>query len=139
MPSYPAVEAAVRALARVVEYAAWRAKPLGELVAAGERRRDGGRAALVSRILATDEAGRDLTFDELHALLAAYGIDLWERIRGGHRADEAVAAAERLGLATVVLKATAEHLRQRPDLAHVWRNIDTEAEMRDAWDDHAGR
>ena len=33
VPSYPAVEAAVRALARVVEYAAWRAKPLGELVA----------------------------------------------------------------------------------------------------------
>ena len=25
----------------------------------------------------------------------------------------------------VVLKATAEHLRERPDLAHVWRNIDT--------------
>ena len=35
VPSYPAVEAAVRALARVVEYAAWRAKPQGELVAAG--------------------------------------------------------------------------------------------------------
>ena len=32
-----------------------------------------------------------------------------------------------------MLKATADHLRQRPDLAHVWRNIDTEAEMRDAW------
>ena len=37
VPSYPAVEAAVRALARVVEYAAWRAKPQGELVAAGQR------------------------------------------------------------------------------------------------------
>jgi acyl-CoA synthetase (NDP forming) len=33
----------------------------------------------------------------------------------------------------VVLKATAEHLRHRPDLGHVWRNIDTEAEMRHAW------
>ena len=43
-----------------------------------------------------------------------------------------VAAAEKLGY-NVVLKATAEHLRQRPDLAHVWRNIDTESEMRDAW------
>ena len=50
--------------------------------------------------------------------------------------EEAVAAAERLGY-DVVLKATAEHLRQRPDLAHVWRNIDTEAEMRDAWHDDA--
>ena len=34
----------------------------------------------------------------------------------------------------VVLKATADHLRERPDLAHVWRNIDTPAEMRDAWE-----
>ena len=34
----------------------------------------------------------------------------------------------------VVLKATAEQLRERPDLAHVWRNIDTPAEMRDAWE-----
>ena len=32
-----------------------------------------------------------------------------------------------------MLKATAEHLRQRPDLAHVWRNIDNAAEMRHAW------
>jgi acyl-CoA synthetase (NDP forming) len=46
--------------------------------------------------------------------------------------DAAVAAAEKFGY-DVVLKATAEHLRQRPDLAHVWRNIDNEAEMRDAW------
>lgn len=48
-------------------------------------------------------------------------------------ADEAVAAGEELGW-DVVLKATADHLRQRPDLAHVWRNIDNEAEMRDAWE-----
>jgi acyl-CoA synthetase (NDP forming) len=33
----------------------------------------------------------------------------------------------------VVLKATHERLRNRPDLAHVWRNIDTAAEMKDAW------
>ena len=47
--------------------------------------------------------------------------------------DEAIAAGEALGW-DVVLKATAEHLRERPDLAHVWRNIDTPEEMRDAWD-----
>ena len=48
-----------------------------------------------------------------------------------------MAAGERLGW-DVVLKATAERLRQRPDQAHVWRNIDTEEEMRDAWDSLAG-
>ena len=47
--------------------------------------------------------------------------------------DEAVAAGEALGW-DVVLKATAEHLRERPDQAHVWRNIDDAAEMADAWD-----
>ena len=44
-----------------------------------------------------------------------------------------MAAGEELGW-DVVLKATAERLRQRPDLAHVWRNIDDADEMRDAWD-----
>jgi acyl-CoA synthetase (NDP forming)/RimJ/RimL family protein N-acetyltransferase len=134
VPSYSAVEAAVRALARVVEYAAWRAKPLGELVPPESVDTMAARR-LVSAILTTDEAGRDLEFEELHTLLAAYGIDLWERYPV-RTADEAVAAAERLGWGRpdgVVLKATAEHLRHRPDLAHVWRNIDNEAEMRDAW------
>ena len=130
VPSYPAVEAAVRALARVVEYAAWRAKPVGELVPPDSVDAATARQ-LVSRILTADEAGRDLTFDELHLLLGAYGIDLWQRYPAT-TAQEAVDAGERLGW-DVVLKATAEHLRQRPDLAHVWRNIDNEAEMRDAW------
>jgi acyl-CoA synthetase (NDP forming) len=130
VPSYPAVEAAVRALARVVEYAAWRAKPLGEPVPPDAVDAQGARA-MVTRILAGDEAGRDLTFDELHLLLGFYGIDLWER-QSVATEEEAIEAAERFGY-DVVLKATAEHLRQRPDLAHVWRNIDTEEEMRDAW------
>jgi len=76
--------------------------------------------------------GRDLTFDELRDILDAYGIDMWERM-SVDSSDAAVAAGEKLGW-DVVLKATAEHLRQRPDLAHVWRNIDNEAEMRDAWE-----
>jgi acyl-CoA synthetase (NDP forming) len=75
--------------------------------------------------------GRDLGFDELRALLAAYGIELWDRVPVADE-DEAVGAAEALGF-EVVLKATAERLRNRPDLAHVWRNIDTAEEMRDAW------
>ena len=38
-----------------------------------------------------------------------------------------------------MLKATADHLRQRPDLAHVWRNIDDEIDMDTAWDEPDGR
>ena len=130
VPSYPAVEAAVRALARVVEYARWLAKPEGELVAPEDVDVSGARR-LLNQILMDCPDGRDLTFDELGELLEAYGIDLWRRIEVSTE-EEAVSAGESLGW-DVVLKATADHLRQRPDLAHVWRNIDTEAEMRDAW------
>ena len=130
VPSYPAVEAAVRALARVVHYAEWKRKPEGDLVQPEEV--DLGRArSLVNRVLVREPDGRDLTFTELRDLLDAYGISMWERHEVATE-QEAVDAAEKLGW-DVVLKATAEHLRQRPDLAHVWRNIDTEAEMRDAW------
>ena len=130
VPSYSAVEAAVRALARVVEYATWLAKPEGELVAPEEV--DVSRARrMLNQILIDSPEGRDLTFEEVRELLDAYGVDLWRRIEVSTE-DEAVAAGERLGW-DVVLKATAEHLRQRPDLAHVWRNIDTAAEMQDAW------
>ena len=130
VPSYSSVEAAVRALARVVEYATWLAKPEGELVAPEEV--DVSRARqLLGQILIDCPDGRDLTFEELREVLDAYGISLWDRVQASTE-DEAVAAGERLGW-DVVLKATAEHLRQRPDLAHVWRNIDNEAEMRDAW------
>ncbi|MEP7088714.1 MAG: GNAT family N-acetyltransferase [Nocardioidaceae bacterium] len=130
VPSYPAVEAAVRALARVVEYAAWRAKPQGELVAPESVDIVAGRHQ-VATILHEHPGGRDLDFDEMHSLLAAYGIDLWQRYDATTE-DQAVSAAERLGY-DVVLKATADHLRQRPDLAHVWRNIESEVEMRNAF------
>ena len=118
VPSYPAVEAAVRALARVVEYAAWRAKPRGEPVPPDSVDTAAARR-LVSRILTTDEAGRDLTFDELHALLGAYGIDLWQRYaattaRGGGRRG----GAARLGRgAQGHRRAPAAAARPRPRVA----------------------
>ena len=130
VPSYPAPEAAVRALARVVEYAAWLAKPDGDLVL-DEEVEEGRAKRRVNEILMESPQGRELSFEELRDVLGAYGIDLWDRITVDS-AESAVVAGEKLGW-DVVLKATAEHLRQRPDLAHVWRNIDNEAEMLDAW------
>src|SRR5680860_1270470 len=131
VPSYPAPEAAVRALARVVEYAAWLAKPDSDVVLSEEV--DAIRARrLVNEILMTSREGRALTFEELRDLLGAYGIELWDRVTVDSP-EAAVAAGEKLGW-DVVLKATAEHLRQRPDLAHVWRNIDNADEMLDAWE-----
>ena len=71
--------------------------------------------------------GHDLSLPEQRDLLAAYGIELWETIPVA-TLKEARAAGKKLGW-DVVLKATAHHLRHRPDLAHVRRNIDGPAEM----------
>ena len=130
VPSYPAVEAAVRALACVVEYAVWLRVPQST-VADVAADRDAARH-LVNELLMNHPEGRDLDSGEQHRLLQAYGIDLWDTY-AVETLDEATAAGEALGW-DVVLKATADHLRDRPDLAHVWRNIDTPAEMADAWE-----
>ncbi len=77
VPSYPAVEAAVRALARVVEYAVWLRTPDGrgpdpavDLAAA---------QTIIGRTLSATPDGADLGPEDLTALLAAYGIELWPR------------------------------------------------------------
>ncbi len=135
VPSYPAVEAAVRALGRVVEYAAWRQR-YDESVVVLDKIDMEPAERLVKRLLIDNQEGRDLSDAELRTLLACYGIDLWEREHVS-TVEEALEAGEKLGW-NVVLKATAERLRDRPDQAHVWRNIDDESEMREAWDSLMG-
>jgi ATP-grasp domain len=131
VPSYPAVEAAVRALARVVEYAVWLRTPDGKAPDPGMV--DLARAQrVIGRALMANPDGADLDDDALTELLAAYDIRLWEA-----RPVTTLRAAQKAGRELgwdVVLKATAERVRERPDLAHVWRNIDSPGEMRDAWD-----
>jgi acyl-CoA synthetase (NDP forming)/ribosomal protein S18 acetylase RimI-like enzyme len=132
VPSYPAVEAAVRALARVVGYAVWLRTPDGRTDEALGDLDPTAAKQVVGDVLAKHGDGAVLEQDELTALLAAYGIELWES-RPVTSLRQAQAAGRDLGW-DVVLKATADHLRERPDLAHVWRNIDSSAEMRGAWE-----
>jgi acyl-CoA synthetase (NDP forming)/RimJ/RimL family protein N-acetyltransferase len=130
VPSYPSPEEAARALAHVADYGEWRRRDHGSVPdlpgcdAAAARE-------LIASLLTDHPDGTTVSGDALRTLLASYGIDLLEMIPAA-TSDEAVAAGERLGW-DVVLKATASHLRYRPDLADVWRNIDTADEMRDAW------
>lgn len=130
VPSYVAPEAAARALARVVDYASWLSRPVGELRVLEDVDVDGARL-LVSAVLGAAPEGAELTYDQLRELLGAYGVDLWRQILVDN-VEAAVAAGAELGW-DVVLKATAPHLRGRPDLAHVWRSIDDAAQMTDAW------
>ncbi|AXT84806.1 GNAT family N-acetyltransferase [Aeromicrobium sp. A1-2] len=132
VPSYAAPESAVRALARVVNYAEWAARDHGEFHIALDHR-TGDARALVRQVLLAAPRGAILSTEQVHALLACYGIDLWTWINV-HDRDEAIAAGEKLG-GDVVLKAGSEHLRSRPDLAHVWRNIRGAEEMGRAWDE----
>ncbi len=131
VPSYQAVEAAVRALARVTDYSAWLERrdassgvPEGIDVEAATRQ--------VNELLMHHAEGHDLDDAEVGQLLAHYGVVLWERAHV-QTVEQAIEVGERLGW-DVVLKATAERLRQRPDLGHVWRNIDDAYEMQQAWE-----
>jgi acyl-CoA synthetase (NDP forming)/RimJ/RimL family protein N-acetyltransferase len=71
--SYRSPERAVRALARVVRYAAWRRRPEGELPLL-----DGVDLAaahdLVTAVLAAEPGGRDLAPAEVDALLGCLGV-----------------------------------------------------------------
>ncbi|SCF30742.1 Acyl-CoA synthetase (NDP forming) [Micromonospora viridifaciens] len=119
VPAYPSVEEAVRALARVTTYADWLRRPPGLLPELDRVDRAAGQAAL--RADGADPA----------ALLRAYGIDVVESAPA-HSADEAVAAAERLGW-PVALKAAASGLRHRLDLGAVRLDLAGPAALRRAY------
>jgi acyl-CoA synthetase (NDP forming)/RimJ/RimL family protein N-acetyltransferase len=131
VPSYPAVEQAVRALSRVCEYNHWLDRQPSDDEVLEDIDQDAA-ARMLAELLIDAPEGRDLTFAECKELLGFYGIDLWDRI-AVNSAEEAVRAAELLGW-DAVLKATAEPLRQRPDLGYVWRNIADADEMRNAFE-----
>src|SRR4029079_11743959 len=77
VPSYPAVEDAVRALARVVEYAVWLRTPNGPTVVP-DLIDPAVAKALVQRLLVDHPDGVELDGSEVSALLTSYGIAPWE-------------------------------------------------------------
>jgi acyl-CoA synthetase (NDP forming)/GNAT superfamily N-acetyltransferase len=131
LPTFDASVDAVHALAAVTSYAHWRerdagAVPLLEVDDAEARR-------MVNSWLAEKPEGRQLSPEESAALLSTYGV----KVVPSYPVDsleEAVTTASRLGW-NVVLKATSESVRGRPDQASVYRNIDDAEEMADAWSD----
>ncbi|TDD71580.1 GNAT family N-acetyltransferase [Jiangella aurantiaca] len=134
VPSYPSPEEAARALGHATAYAEWRRRSHGKVPrldgcdAAGARKVARG---VLSAPHADPATGAELDPARLRELLAAYGVELLPMV-SAPTLDAALAALGELG-GEVVLKATSPRLRHRPDLAAVWRNIDTEDEMRDAW------
>lgn len=130
IPSYSSPQYAVGALSKVSSYAEWRRhgdSKVPELDGVDST----GAAAFVDRFLARHPGGADLEPDERAELLGFYGIGLLAAYPV-LSADEAVARAGELGW-EVILKATAEQWRMRPDLADIWRHIHDEDDMREAW------
>ena len=131
IPVYTMPEDAVRALAAATRYGQWRAKDHGTpLAPAGINRRIA--EDVVHTVLSVDPKGRRLGQDEAHALLQAYGIDVWAN-HGVRTADEAVASAESVGY-PVVLKSTAPMLRHQGGVGGVRVDLRTEGSLRAAWD-----
>jgi len=130
IPSFGSPEPAVRALARAISYSEWRRRPEGVVPDLTGIQTDEARA-LVDGWLAGQPAGGLLSDGQAAELLAHYGVAAWptERVRS---ADEAVAAADRLGY-PVAVKATEAALRHRADLGGVRLNLATAGEVATAY------
>ncbi|MET0692334.1 MAG: GNAT family N-acetyltransferase [Propionibacteriaceae bacterium] len=131
LPTFDAPADAIQALSAVTAYSHWRerdpgAVPLLEVDEQAAKR-------TVNRVLSKEPRGRELTDTEATDLLGAYGVPLVAK-HPVRSAEEAIAVSSQLGW-NVVLKATAQAVRGRPDLASIRRNIESADEMIEAWRD----
>ncbi|MEV7927604.1 GNAT family N-acetyltransferase [Kitasatospora sp. NPDC088779] len=144
VPAFAAPERAVRALAHAVHYAQWRRRTAEAEETARvpelDRIDEPGARALVEAALSTRTAiaartqpgGARITLPDAGAreLLARYGIDVFPALPAPDE-EAAVRAAATLGY-PVALKATAPHLRHRPDLGSVRLDLTGEPGLRRA-------
>ena len=129
LPTFRGQGDALQSLAAVTAYAHWRerdagAVPLVEVEPTVAR-------AVVNRVLADAPQGRELTAAEATTVLRAFGIPLVPQYPVGSLA-EATERATELGW-NVVLKATADRVRSRPDMVGVFRHLDDVEELSQAW------
>lgn len=127
VPVYVYPESAARAMAAMVQRAQWLGKPRGTLL---ELTAD---AAAGRTIVDTAKArgGGYLRDDEVWQLLAAYGIPTTPAVRCTTE-DEAVAAANRIGL-PVVMKISTPRIVHKSDAGGVFLNVRSELEVRGAY------
>lgn len=128
-PAYSRPGAAIAALAAITRYAQWRTqeKPTFDRPAGVD---PDAAARLLEGLLEGVTGDGLLTLDTAHTreLLGCYGISVLESVPF-HTADDAVAAAERLGW-PVAIKAMDAALRHRLDLGGVRINIENAASLR---------
>ena len=129
VPAYTTPEDAVLALGQAVRYATWRAAERGTVVHPEPMHTRQARRLVQQWIV---DAGRpdrlELSRDQVSELLSCAGIALVPSVPV-RTADEAVAAAERMGW-PVALKTTVPTLRHRADLGGVRLDVHDAAELR---------
>ncbi|MBO3752735.1 GNAT family N-acetyltransferase [Streptosporangiaceae bacterium NEAU-GS5] len=130
IPSYAFPEQAVSALAHVVRYAEWRARPDTPSVPG-----TGATARAARMTLSGEPADGWLSQSAVRGLLHTYGVHLAES-RTVTNADDAVQAADRLGL-PVVLKA--EGPLHKTEAGGVRLDLRSLQEVREAYRDMAAR
>ncbi|MGW6573450.1 bifunctional acetate--CoA ligase family protein/GNAT family N-acetyltransferase [Streptomyces sp. NPDC054945] len=137
IPSYPAAERAVKAVAEAVRYGQWRRAAAEDdgRVPEFEDIDEAGTADRLARLLADVDPGAapTLTDQDARELLAGYGIRVLPTLPAPS-ADAAVRAAGVLGY-PVALKTTAPHLRHRADLGGVRLDLTNEAELRRSYEE----
>ncbi|GAB3622976.1 bifunctional GNAT family N-acetyltransferase/acetate--CoA ligase family protein [Mariniluteicoccus endophyticus] len=131
LPTYSSYADAISALGQVTEYARWRETDHGTVA---EIDVDAAAATgVIEGVLEASPEGRTLTAAEARALLDAYGIEVVPRTHVT-TVDEAIAAAAAVA-GDVVLKATDPAVRGLPDAPSVFRHLQTDTEVFEAWCD----
>ncbi|WP_280668615.1 MULTISPECIES: GNAT family N-acetyltransferase [unclassified Kitasatospora] len=132
VPTYPAPERAVRALAHAVRYGAWRRTTEAAEQTARVPELDRIDEAAARDLVEQHHVGGRVTLpdQDAAALLAHYGIDVQPTLPAPDE-KRAVQAAAALGY-PVALKATADHLRHRADLGSVRLDLTGEPGLRRA-------
>src|SRR5262249_42064991 len=131
IPAYAFPENAARALAKVTDYACWRAEPPGLFWTFDDIRADEARA-LCREIVQT--RGEDwLTTEEKQRILCSFGLPLAHGVVA-RTADEAAAIAAVLGC-PVVAKLIARGLIHKTEVGAVRLNLATEQAVRKAFND----
>jgi acetyl coenzyme A synthetase (ADP forming)-like protein len=128
IPSYPSPDRAVAALKAMCDYAAWRRRPPRMVTRFSVNRRR------VDRVLQWQSRAGNTQMGEVEAkeILRAYDF----KVLDGHlatTADEAVAAAERIGY-PVVLKISSPDIIHKSDFGGVRINLANAEQVRDAFE-----
>jgi acetyl coenzyme A synthetase (ADP forming)-like protein len=126
IPAYLFPEAAARVLAKTVNYAEWRAKPLAMVPGFPDVRKEEAKRIVTNAI--QTRGGGWLLAEEAYAVLAAFGIP---QAPGGlaRTADEAAGIARRIGF-PVAMKLASSRVLHKSDIGAVRLNVKDEQAVR---------